>query len=1158
MTDTAPLVSCIMPTANRRRFVPEAIRLFLAQDYPEKELVILDDGDEAVADLVPADPQIRYLRETGRQSIGIKRNRACEAARGDIIAHWDDDDWYAPQRLRRQVEALIAGDADLCGLDRVLFFDAAGQRAWEYVFPPNSGPWVYGATLCYRKPLWRRNPFPQINVGEDTRFVANARGARITALADNSIYVGVVHAANTSPKHTHDPRWQPRPLAIIAAAMGPDWRGFVDPQVSPDRPAALVSAAAGIGDILRVTPLIRVLHRLGYDVDLLLAPDDPAVVELLRGAPELRRVIHCPGFGQNRGAPPVLELGQTQYALATFTTWSAPLARWTRARRQYAFSRTEWLAEGDSASVDKIARALGWQGPLPEPFAMASARQFDLPAGTIALHPGCKPDWPWKKWHGFDELARLLPKVAIIGTQSDLDNSATYFGRAFDWPEHARNFVGRLGLADTAALIGQCAALVSNDSGIMHLGVALGVPTFGIFGITSPQREMFPSRWMIPVTKGLPCEAPCRRQAWGRRDCEHHLECLKMLTPDEVVSRITETLPQLRPAAPPRATRDARSAIRLNYYGEVSDASGYGQAARLYIRALDAAGVKVSVVNTGSGSGEIEDAVVKGLLGTDAAADFHLFHGIPPFWARTAYPLRNVIAMTVWETDAMPQQWRNPLMHAVDVWLPCNFNVEVFGRSLGRPAFLLPHPAPITAVDGDWAPPPQPTDIGVAAGDFVFYSIFEWQERKGPDAIIEAFLRSFPLECDAVLVLKTNPGAADAARRTVERVRATCGSQGRVVLCCEAWSAARIAALHDGGDCYVSLHKGEGWGYPLFEAACRGKPVVATGFAGPLDYLDRRYHWLVRSARAPVRQRYLYYHPGMNWAEPDIGHAGEGLRWICEHRDEARAGAAEAARQLTASFSLERIGEAAKARLTELLARSNPRKVSAIRVSEVDSLRPPALPISGDWYDADYFERGLKSNWDRGYSWALFRGLFEDAAAYLAETFPEARTFLDVGCAKGFLVRALRERGLEGWGLDHSAWAISQAEATTQPFLQLADAASANYQQQFDIVVAMSVLESLTEEQIRAFLPRARGWARQALWATIPTVDQAVPDRRASGDRDLSHITMRPRAWWRERFAEAGWRQDYIHRRFESECQKHPLPARMGWTVYLFSPGDPG
>jgi glycosyltransferase involved in cell wall biosynthesis len=220
---TTPLVSCIMPTANRRRFVPAAIRLFLAQDYPEKELIILDDGDDPVADLVPAHGQIRYIRHHRREPIGAKRNRACEAANGDIIAHWDDDDWYAPPRLRRQVDALIANEADLCGLDRVLFLDPGGRRAWEYVYPAGAAVWVYGATLCYRKSFWRKSPFPQINIGEDTRFVGNAQSARIAALADNGIFVGVIHDMNTSPKHTHDGRWHPQPIDRIQTLMGGDW-----------------------------------------------------------------------------------------------------------------------------------------------------------------------------------------------------------------------------------------------------------------------------------------------------------------------------------------------------------------------------------------------------------------------------------------------------------------------------------------------------------------------------------------------------------------------------------------------------------------------------------------------------------------------------------------------------------------------------------------------------------------------------------------------------------------------------------------------------------------------------------------------------------------------------------------------------------------------
>src|SRR4051812_12356423 len=118
--NTLPLISCIMPTANRRRCVSQAIRLFQAQDYPNKELVILDDGAESVADLVPDDPQVRYIRLTGKRTLGKKRNECVEASRGDLIMHWDDDDWHAPHRIRYQAEALLAAGAEVCSVTQML------------------------------------------------------------------------------------------------------------------------------------------------------------------------------------------------------------------------------------------------------------------------------------------------------------------------------------------------------------------------------------------------------------------------------------------------------------------------------------------------------------------------------------------------------------------------------------------------------------------------------------------------------------------------------------------------------------------------------------------------------------------------------------------------------------------------------------------------------------------------------------------------------------------------------------------------------------------------------------------------------------------------------------------------------------------------------
>src|SRR5215510_13594705 len=111
-----PLVTCTMPTAGRRQLVPLAIRYFLAQEYLNKELIILDDGVDSVVDLVPNDSRIRYEYRHEKAALGAKRNALCQEAAGEIIVHWDDDDWMAPWRLSYQVSKLIETDADLCGL----------------------------------------------------------------------------------------------------------------------------------------------------------------------------------------------------------------------------------------------------------------------------------------------------------------------------------------------------------------------------------------------------------------------------------------------------------------------------------------------------------------------------------------------------------------------------------------------------------------------------------------------------------------------------------------------------------------------------------------------------------------------------------------------------------------------------------------------------------------------------------------------------------------------------------------------------------------------------------------------------------------------------------------------------------------------------------
>jgi glycosyltransferase involved in cell wall biosynthesis len=217
-----PLVSCIMPTSNRRNYVPQAIQYFLRQDYPQRELLILDDGSEPVNDLVPADPRIHYIRLEKRMILGAKRNLACKLAQGSIIAHWDDDDWIAPHRLRYQVEMLEQQQKDVCGTGRLLFYSPATGKSWLYEYPATIRRWLAGGTLCYRKDFWLHTPFPEIAKGEDTRFVWNPKALNALTVPDYTFYVALVHSANTSQKMVNSPYWHPHPVEEIYRLLGPD------------------------------------------------------------------------------------------------------------------------------------------------------------------------------------------------------------------------------------------------------------------------------------------------------------------------------------------------------------------------------------------------------------------------------------------------------------------------------------------------------------------------------------------------------------------------------------------------------------------------------------------------------------------------------------------------------------------------------------------------------------------------------------------------------------------------------------------------------------------------------------------------------------------------------------------------------------------------
>lgn len=192
-----------MPTRDRPDFAVQAVHYFCAQDYPNKEMVVLEDGSPTLAGRLPDDPRVRYIA-TGAplRSIGAMRNEACRLARGEIVAHWDDDDWYGSARLTRQVEPIRRGEADLTALRDSLMLDLATWRFWRCqpdlhrrIFYIGD---VHGATMVYRREIWEAAGFPDQSLAEDAIFLRQAleTGSRLVPIDAEGLFVYIRHGAN--------------------------------------------------------------------------------------------------------------------------------------------------------------------------------------------------------------------------------------------------------------------------------------------------------------------------------------------------------------------------------------------------------------------------------------------------------------------------------------------------------------------------------------------------------------------------------------------------------------------------------------------------------------------------------------------------------------------------------------------------------------------------------------------------------------------------------------------------------------------------------------------------------------------------------------------------------------------------------------------------
>lgn len=161
-----PLVSCIMTTSNSTMLVPFMLHCFLCQDYPNVELIIVDDSILAAPELILHCPNTSYFFLEGRETNGAKKNIACSHSNGSIILHWNDQDWYAHDWVKHQVTALLTSGADMSGLNLVQTYSMPNQKS----VTTEKSSWLFEGTMIYWKSIWENYRFKTLKTGENEDF----------------------------------------------------------------------------------------------------------------------------------------------------------------------------------------------------------------------------------------------------------------------------------------------------------------------------------------------------------------------------------------------------------------------------------------------------------------------------------------------------------------------------------------------------------------------------------------------------------------------------------------------------------------------------------------------------------------------------------------------------------------------------------------------------------------------------------------------------------------------------------------------------------------------------------------------------------------------------------------------------------------------------
>ncbi|MEA2220495.1 MAG: hypothetical protein QOJ35_3121, partial [Solirubrobacteraceae bacterium] len=363
--------------------------------------------------------------------------------------------------------------------------------------------------------------------------------------------------------------------------------------------------------------------------------------------------------------------------------------------------------------------------------------------------------------------------------------------------------------------------------------------------------------------------------------------------------------------------------LGVNVAGYLNSELGVGEVARQAIRALDAAGVPVLPVGLSAPRSRQGHAFThRGISQGGYPVNLICVNAdmLPMFAAAVGSPFfdyRHSIGWWWWEVSEFPERWRGSFAHVNELWAGSRFVAEALSAVSPVPVVWIPMPVSVAGV-----PRAQPDRFGLPEG-FSFLFSFDYASvlaRKNPLGCVDAFLRAFPEPGEAVLVLKSINAEHHATDH--DRVRLAAAGHPHVFLLDEYLDPVDKDRLLASCDCYLSLHRSEGFGISMAEAMFLGKPVVATGYSGNLDFMTPENSYLVDYALTPIGPGADPYPAEAEWAEPDLDHAAALMREVYEDREEAKQRAQRAHADIRRTHSVDVSGRKMVQRLTTIARRA--------------------------------------------------------------------------------------------------------------------------------------------------------------------------------------------------------------------------------------------